>query len=99
MSLAWFSMVVDCRDPEALAEFWCEALGYRVVYRNEREVDIAPDDTTFPGLAFLRVPDGKAGKNRLHIDLNPSDQQAEVQRLFALGATRHRQREEHVPWR
>ncbi len=39
----------------------------------------------FPGLAFLRVPGRKTVKNRLHLDLNPSDQQAEVQRLLDLG--------------
>lgn len=50
--------------------------------------------SSFPGLAFLRVPDPKKIKNRLHIDLNPTDQAAEVQRLLALGATRigHRPR-------
>jgi hypothetical protein len=39
-------------------------------------------------LAFLRVPGGKTTKNRLHIDLNPADQQAEVRRLLTLGARR-----------
>ena len=88
MSLTWFSTVIDCRDPEALAAFWCQVLGYQVVFRNEREVDIAPGPSCFPGLAFLRVPGSKAAKNRLHLDLNPSDQETEVRRLLALGATR-----------
>ncbi len=85
MSIAWFSSVVDCHDPEVLAAFWCQVLGYQVVFRNEREVDIAPGPSCFPGLAFLRVPGRKTVKNRLHLDLNPSDQQAEVQRLLDLG--------------
>jgi catechol 2,3-dioxygenase-like lactoylglutathione lyase family enzyme len=94
VTLTWFSTVVDCRDPRALAGFWCQVLGYQVVYQNEREVDIAPGPTSFPGLAFLRVPGDKQVKNRLHIDLNPgnpgnpADQAAEVARLQALGATR-----------
>jgi catechol 2,3-dioxygenase-like lactoylglutathione lyase family enzyme len=88
VSLTWFSTVIDCRDPEALAAFWCQALGYQVVFRNEREVDIAPGPSLFPGLAFLLAPGRKEAKNRLHIDLNPSDQQAEVRRLLALGAAR-----------
>ena len=94
MALTWFSTVVDCRDAEALAGFWCQVLGYQVVYQNEREVDIAPGPSAFPGLAFLRVPGGKQVKNRLHLDLNPgdladqADQAAEVERLLALGATR-----------
>jgi catechol 2,3-dioxygenase-like lactoylglutathione lyase family enzyme len=87
VSLAWFSTVIDCRDPETLAAFWCQVLGYQVVSRNEREVDIAPGPAAFPGMAFLHVPGHKHVKNRLHIDLNPSDQQAEVRRLLALGAT------------
>ena len=37
---------------------------------------------------FLRVPDAKAGKNRLHLDLRPADQAAEVARLEELGARR-----------
>src|SRR5919201_369062 len=88
MSLGWFSTVVDFHDPEALAAFWCQALGYRVVFRNERLVDIAPDSSSFPGLEFVRVPDDKEVKNRLHIDLNPDDQEAEVRRLLTLGASR-----------
>jgi Glyoxalase-like domain len=88
VSLTWFSTVIDCRDPEALAAFWCQVLVYQVVFRNEREVDIAPGPSSFPGLAFLLVPGRKEVKNRLHVDLNPSDQQAEVRRLLALGAVR-----------
>jgi hypothetical protein len=39
-----------------------------------------------PDLLFLRVPEEKAGKNRLHLDLRPGDQAAEVARLQGLGA-------------
>jgi hypothetical protein len=88
VSLSWFVRVIDCRDPEVLAAFWCQVLGYQVVSRNEREVDIAPGPASCPGLAFLRARGDKTVKNRLHLDLNPSDQQAEVRRLRALGATR-----------
>jgi Glyoxalase-like domain len=44
-----------------------------------------------PGLVFLTVPETKALKNRLHIDLAPAsddDQEAEVRRLESLGARR-----------
>jgi len=88
MALSWFSTTVDCHDPVALAAFWCEALGLRVVSQTEDEVDIAGNESSFPGLAFLRVADQKSAKNRLHLDLNPDDQQAEVERLLALGARR-----------
>ncbi len=45
-------------------------------------------DGRVPDLLFLRVPEGKPGKNRLHIDLRPDDQAAEVARLTELGARR-----------
>jgi len=38
-------------------------------------------------LGWRRVPEGKTAKNRLHLDLRPDDQQAEVERLQALGAS------------
>jgi hypothetical protein len=41
-----------------------------------------------PDLLFIRVPEAKAGKNRLHLDLRPDDQAAEVARLETLGARR-----------
>ena len=48
----------------------------------------SPEDGVSPDLLFLRVPEAKSDKNRLHIDLRPDDQAAEVARLEALGATR-----------
>ena len=48
----------------------------------------SPEDGVAPDLLFLRVPEAKSGKNRLHIDLRPKDQAAEVARLEALGARR-----------
>ena len=48
------------------------------------------EDGVVPDLLFLRVPDVKAGKNRLHLDLRPEDQDAEVARLEALGRPRPR---------
>ena len=43
-------------------------------------VDVAPD------ILFVKVPDEKVTKNRVHLDLRPVDQRAEVDRLVALGA-------------
>lgn len=87
MGSAWFSTVVDCRDPGLLAEFWCDALGYVVVFRDDTTVAIARDDESHPGLQFVRVSGPKTAKNRVHIDLKPDDQAAEVERLLASGAT------------
>lgn len=88
MSSKWYSIVMDCRDIAAQARFWAEVLGYQVVFEADDEVVIGKDDHTYPGLVFGPVPEGKSVKNRLHIDLNPSDQQAEVERLETLGAKR-----------
>ena len=52
------------------------------------QVVIAKDGNSFPGLIFVPVPEGKTSKNRLHIDLNPENQEAEVERLTGLGARR-----------
>ncbi len=82
----WYSVVVDAADPHALARFWAAALGYQVVYEAPEEVVVVKDEHTAPGLVFGLVPEAKTVKNRLHLDLNPDDQQAEVERLLALGA-------------
>ena len=85
-------VVVDARDPAAQARFWSEALGWRVTHETPQEsvieppqgspaVDVAPD------VLFVRVPEHKATKNRLHLDLRPDDQERDVDRLLALGAT------------
>ena len=77
------------RDPGALAEFWRQALDYRVAYAEPNEVGIEPPgDDAAPALVFVPVPDEKAVKNRVHLDLAPDDQGAEVERLLALGARR-----------
>ncbi len=78
----------DCRQPERLAGFWCEALGYQVTDSDESGVSISSPDGTGWTLDFLVVPDDKVVKNRLHLDLRPDDQDQEVKRLLELGATR-----------
>jgi len=85
-------LVVDCRDPEALAAFWAAVLDYRVLSREEDgSVQIGPEagvGGAAPTLVFGTVPDPTPGKVRLHIDLSPTDrdQDAELQRLLDLGA-------------
>ncbi|HEX9993879.1 MAG TPA: VOC family protein [Acidimicrobiales bacterium] len=90
MPLKWFCVTFDSADPSALARFWAEVMGWQVVFQDEDgdEVAIARDETSFPGMVFVRVPEAKAGKNRVHVDLNPDDRDAEVERLLGLGATR-----------
>jgi catechol-2,3-dioxygenase len=82
-------IVIDCADAERLAAFWCAVLGYRVFDRDDTGVAIRGAPTS-PDLLFIRVPEGKTVKNRMHFDVCPTDrdQAAEVDRLLGLGARR-----------
>jgi Glyoxalase-like domain len=73
--------------------FWAAALGWVRTYADETEVVVEPPAGSAwayvaPDLLFLKVPDDKVVKNRLHLDLRPDDQSAEVARLESLGARR-----------
>jgi hypothetical protein len=86
-------LCVDSAEPRQIASFWEAALGWRRTFDEDDQVCIepppgSPEDGVAPDILFLRVPEAKPGKNRLHIDLRPKDQAAEVARLEALGARR-----------
>src|SRR3954469_18424664 len=81
MSSRWWTVVIDAHDPAALARFWTGVLDWSIFYEADDEVVITKDGTTFPGLVFVRVPEAKQAKNRLHLDLAPDDQAAEVERV------------------
>jgi len=86
MSVRWYSVVVDCKNPAVLARFWADVLGYQIVFEEPDEVVIAQDEDAYPTLVFVPVPESKTVKNRLHIDLAPDDREAAVERLKHLGA-------------
>ena len=86
MSSRWEQIVVDAEDPARLARWWAEALGYVIVTDVPGEVEIRRSADQLPGLLFTGSPDAKTVKNRLHIDLRPDDQEAEVERLVDMGA-------------
>ena len=86
MPISWEQIVVDADDPHRLARWWAEALGYVIVHESPDEVEIRRSPDELPGLLFLAGPDPKTVKNRLHIDLRPEDQEAEVERLVDMGA-------------
>jgi predicted enzyme related to lactoylglutathione lyase len=80
-------IVIDCVEPRALATFWCSFTGYEIRHAFDDWVSIgAPDGTVIIG--FQRVPDAKAGKNRLHLDFAADDEDATALEIEALGATR-----------
>jgi len=84
-----YNITIDAHDPRALAEFWREVLDYRLAIDEPSEVAIEPSgNDAVPALVFVPVPEGKSIKNRLHLDLAPDDQRAEVGRLLSLGARR-----------
>lgn len=94
MTLSLQCLTVDAHNPRALAEFWAEVLdwsigedGDDIGWWIERELG-DPKQTGFPDILFLKVPDSKVVKNRLHLDLRPDNQEAEVARLEKLGAKR-----------
>src|ERR687893_3174687 len=80
-------LAIDCADPAALARFWAEALDYKTLPGEDPdEAAIVPKDGKGTQILFMRVPEGKSVKNRLHLDLRPDDRDAEVERLIGLGA-------------
>ena len=88
MASKLYTVTVDCAQPRLLAAFWSKVLDYKMAYEEDDEVAIEARDGNGPALLFLRVPDAKRVKNRIHFDLAPDHQDAEVQRLLGLGATR-----------
>ena len=86
-------VVVDADDCERLPRFWSQALGWRITYESPTEWCIEPPEGSpevdvAPDILFVKVPDPKTVKNRLHFDLRPVDQQAQVRGLIELGAIR-----------
>jgi len=79
----------DCHDPRAVAEFWAIALAYEIQAPNEDAGEVLLVDPTGvgPSLGFMKVPESKVVKNRVHLDLfTDGPLEAEVERLVATGA-------------
>jgi predicted enzyme related to lactoylglutathione lyase len=90
----------DCADPYRMASFWAEATGLRHDPENKAGDEecalLSGADVIDGGMLFQRVPEGKSAKNRVHLDLQPTDRtrDEEVERLLGLGASQiadHRQ--------
>lgn len=87
------NITIDCRDPFALAAFWTQVTGYG----EDPDNGNAPDDAEAlilgpagaPALLFIGVPEGKQIKNRIHLDVVPTEDRrdGEVDRLRGIGAT------------
>ena len=88
MTLEWEQVAVHTLDPAGLGRWWAEALGWVVVHRSDDEFEIRPEPDRMPGLDFVRAEAAQPPGGRLHLDLRPDDQDAEVARLVAHGARR-----------
>jgi len=90
MSVRVRNLSFDCADARKQADFWSALTGWHVFYDDDPEVMVAP---AFPndgvGMLFIPVPEGKTAKNRLHLDLEPTNctRDEQVDRALALGAT------------
>lgn len=84
------SVVIDCNDFETMKAFWQEALGYEARTSDEGDWAILRDpERRDVNVSLQKVPEPRVGKNRLHFDLYTDRRDEEVERLLALGATRH----------
>ncbi|MFJ5706758.1 VOC family protein [Streptomyces sp. NPDC093105] len=81
-------VTIDCADAHALATFWAEVLDGRLADDDHPGDPEATVESAGASLLFIRVPEGKSVKNRVHLDLQPQDRtrDEEVERLLALGA-------------
>jgi hypothetical protein len=97
MTRTFTELAIDCADPNGLARFWCSVLADEVQDDDDGIVTIGSPMVPAgkhhlgpvpPRLTFAHVPEPKTVKNRLHLDLNPTDreQDDEVRRLLGLGA-------------
>lgn len=103
MGSALQEIVIDSQDPGELARWWARVLDWQVVDSEDGYSWISPNGQSENQpllLVFLPVPEAKTGKNRVHLDVKPTgvDQQQELERLLALGATRTDVGQGDVPW-
>ena len=88
------NITFDVVDPERLAAFWVAATGRRLAEATP-DVALLTSATEPVRLLFLKVAEGKAVKNRMHLDFQAADRIAEVARLRGLGATEYATHQEH----
>ena len=88
MAEATIGLVLDCADPEALSRFWEQALGLQRLGAAGAYVLLASPSGALPKFLLQRVGEAKLTKNRMHLDIETPDVDAEVERLEGIGARR-----------
>jgi hypothetical protein len=86
VALTFDALCIDANDVRRLGGWWAEVLGWPQEVTDDGDVILRAPAGAGPDWLFLEVPEKKSVKNRLHVDFTPDDQQAEVDRLLALGA-------------
>jgi predicted enzyme related to lactoylglutathione lyase len=100
MSLSIATVTFDCDEPQRVAGFWSAALarpiddGASPFFVSIGQHDAGQHDAGGPAMFFIKVPESKSVKNRVHLDLHTDDREAEVNRLVGLGATIHSEHDE-----
>ena len=84
------NVTFDCAEPGRLAEFWSAATGFVIDGLADDWAGLHDARGMGPRLLFLRVPESKTVKNRVHLDITSVDREAEAEKLVALGARRLR---------
>lgn len=81
------SVVIDCQDTQGLVPFWEAALEYTRQHDMGHFQVLLPKDlkSRGPVLLLQEVPEGKAGKNRTHLDIHPDDPASHIELLESLG--------------
>jgi predicted enzyme related to lactoylglutathione lyase len=88
MGLRFDEICIDARDATALGSWWSQVLGWPHDVDDDGDVVLHAPPGAGVNWIFIAVPDQKVAKNRIHLDFRPDDQQAEVDRVLALGARR-----------
>lgn len=81
------TVTVECTDASEAARFWRDFLGYEVKANHTRSIHLYDPHGLGPDLLLAWSDDVKEGKNRIHLDLRPDDQDSAVARALTLGAT------------
>jgi predicted enzyme related to lactoylglutathione lyase len=84
------NVTFDCADPRRLASFWAEVTGFVWDGATDDWAGLHDRRGIGPRLLFMRVPESKTVKNRVHLDVSAADREAEAERLTALGGRRLR---------
>jgi catechol 2,3-dioxygenase-like lactoylglutathione lyase family enzyme len=99
--IGWIGFVtIDCADPERLAAWWGDLLGLKIGRRGGPYVELERPRAGVPRptLVFQRVPEPKAGKARIHLDIVVADLEAATRRALALGASIAEDLASEDPW-